>query len=49
MTATGLRTLMLLLPLLACTPLHRGPATDHFDGRRFRGPEPGHSLGDMLR
>lgn len=38
------------LALLAgCTPLHRGPVTDHYDGRRFHGAEPDHSFCDMVR
>ncbi len=35
--------------VLGCTPLHRGPVTDHFDGERFHGPEPDRSFGDMVR
>jgi L-ascorbate metabolism protein UlaG (beta-lactamase superfamily) len=40
---------MLVLLASGCGPLHRGPVTDHFDGRRFHGAEPDHSFGDMVR
>jgi L-ascorbate metabolism protein UlaG (beta-lactamase superfamily) len=46
--ATGVR-ILLFLSVLACTPHHRGPVTDHFDGHRFHDAEPDHSFGDMVR
>ena len=44
--------LLAILPIddvQGCSPLYKGPTSDHFDGSRFFNKESDHSLLDMLK